>query len=188
MLDDAQRNAALRAAKIRAAKLKYLEPPNICDVPFARRLDRSLQARLALLLWIHGLGGAIQLCVGVGAMTIRLGWTPEFGGALGPPFPLPTLALIKAGTCLVVFGILFRKTRIPPCLAALGCAPVPPKPAGGVAAPAVPGPHVAPPEAVPLPRNCWTPSRAICCSGASSRRSIGGGTRGASSTPSWVCV
>ena len=29
MLDDAQRNAALRAAKIRAAKLKYLEPPNI---------------------------------------------------------------------------------------------------------------------------------------------------------------
>ena len=131
MLDDAQRNAALRAAKIRAAKLKYLEPPNICDVPFARRLDRSLQARLALLLWIHGLGAAIQLCVGVGAMTIRLGWTPEFGGALGPPFPLPTLALIKAGTCLVVFGILFRKTRIPPCLAALGCAPVPPKPAGG---------------------------------------------------------
>ncbi|CAH0379681.1 unnamed protein product [Pelagomonas calceolata] len=131
MLDDAQRNAALRAAKIRAAKLKYLEPPNICDVPFARRLDRSLQARLALLLWIHGLGAAIQLCVGVGAMTIRLGWTPEFGGALGPPFPLPTLALIKAGTCLVVFAILFRKTRIPPCLAALGCAPVPPKPAGG---------------------------------------------------------
>ena len=41
MLDDAQRNAALRAAKLRAAKLKYLEPPNICDVPFARRLDRS---------------------------------------------------------------------------------------------------------------------------------------------------
>ena len=131
MLDDAQRNAALRAAKVRAAKLKYLEPPNICDVPFARRLDRSLQARLALLLWIHGLGATIQLCVGVGAMTIRLGWTPEFGGALGPPFPLPTLALIKSGTCLVVFMILFRKTRIPPCLAALGCAPVPPKPAGG---------------------------------------------------------
>ena len=85
----------------------------------------------AVVVWIHGLGGVIQLCVGVGAMTIRLGWTPEFGGALGPPFPLPTLALIKAGTCLVVFGILFRKTRIPPCLAALGCAPVPPKPAGG---------------------------------------------------------
>ena len=124
----AKRRRRSRAAKIRAAKLKYLEPPNICDVPFARRLDRSLQARLALLLWIHGLGAAIQLCVGVGAMTIRLGGRRSSAAPWGPPFPLPTLALIKAGTCLVVFGILFRKTRIPPCLAALGCAPVPPKP------------------------------------------------------------
>jgi len=130
VLDDARRHATLRAVRMRAAKLKYLEPPNLCDVPFARRLDRSLQARLALLLWIHGLGCAIQLVVGVGAMTVRLGWTPEFGGALGPPFPLPTLALIKAGTCLATFGVLFRKARIPPCLAALGCAPIPPKPAG----------------------------------------------------------
>ena len=62
---------------------------------------------------------------------LGLTWTPELGVALGPPLSLASLALVKAVTCLGTFSVIFQKTRIPPCLAALGCAPVPPKPRDG---------------------------------------------------------
>ena len=82
-------------------------------------------------------------------MTIRLGWTPEFGGALGPPFPLPTLALIKAGTCLVVFSPVPQDADPALSRGARVCARAA-EARRRRAAPALSGPHVALAQAVPL--------------------------------------
>ena len=79
-------------------------------------------------MWIHSVGGAVQGAVGCGAFGLGLTWTPELGARLGAPLSLASLALLKAATSLATFGVIFQKTKIPPCLAALGCAPVPPKP------------------------------------------------------------
>ena len=176
VLDDAQRNAALRAAKIRAAKLKYLEPPNICGVPFARRLDRSLQARLALLLWIHPWcrdtvmrgrrrhDDSIRVDAGVrrrpgaalSASYLSAHQGRHVSGGLRHPVPQDA------------DPALFGGVRV--------CARAPKARRRLAEASAVSGPHLAPAQAVPLRQTPRRP-RSICYFGASSRRSIEGGTR-----------
>ena len=118
-------------AKRRFGRLqRHLYPPNPCDIP-EHRLERFTQVRLVLIMWIHGIGGLLIGGVGGGAYANGMTWRPELGAPIGPPLSLATLAVLKGVTCLLVFGVLFQRVRIPPCLASLGCAPIPPKPKRG---------------------------------------------------------
>lgn len=112
-------------------RLRYLIPPHPCYVP-RTQLAHVLQLRLVVIMWIHGIGALLIASVGGGAYAAGLTWRPELGSAIGTPLSLATLAIVKGGTSLAVFAAIFQRARIPPCLAALGCAPIPLKMESGV--------------------------------------------------------
>lgn len=119
------------AIQRRVRRLRYLVPPNPCEIS-DDDLEFKLQMRLVVIMWIHAVGSAIVGSVGGSAYAAGLTWRPELGSPLGAPLSLATLSIYKGGTSLAVFATLFQRARIPPCLAGLGCAPLPSKMENGL--------------------------------------------------------
>lgn len=119
-------NSDRDAIQKRVYRLRYLVPPDPCETS-DDRLEFQLQMRLVAIMWIHAIGSAIIGSVGGSAYAAGLTWRPELGSPVGAPLSLATLSICKGGTSLTVFATLFQRARIPPCLAGLGCAPLPSK-------------------------------------------------------------